>query len=153
MGWCWPTLPARSLGTGHRVIHGAAGAGKTLILVYRCLHLARALRKPILVVSYNRTLAGRLQAILAAKGAGDQVVVYSFAEDQGVGPRYVSDSTQLYPSKGLTRPLRETLIYRRFPAAHGCAAGIDHRRWLIPRQAANPFASAKAYRTLQRRAR
>ncbi|WP_018868993.1 DEAD/DEAH box helicase [Thioalkalivibrio sp. ALgr3] len=69
---------ARSLGTGHRVIHGAAGAGKTLILVYRCLHLARALRKPILVLCYNRTLADRLQAILAEKGAGDQVVVYNF---------------------------------------------------------------------------
>ena len=69
---------ARSLGTGHRVIHGAAGVGKTLILVYRCLHLARALRKPILVLCYNRTLAERLQAILAEKGAGDRVVVYNF---------------------------------------------------------------------------
>ena len=28
---------ARSLGEGHRVIHGVAGSGKTLILGYRCL--------------------------------------------------------------------------------------------------------------------
>ncbi|MFV8834147.1 3'-5' exonuclease [Aquisalimonas sp.] len=69
---------ARSLGSGHRVVHGAAGAGKTLILVYRCLHLARALRKPILVLCYNRTLAARLEQVLAEKGVGDQVVVYNF---------------------------------------------------------------------------
>ena len=31
---------ARSLGEGHRVIHGVSGSGKTLILGYRCLHLA-----------------------------------------------------------------------------------------------------------------
>lgn len=34
---------ARSLGEGHRVIHGVAGSGKTLILGYRCLHLAKLL--------------------------------------------------------------------------------------------------------------
>jgi hypothetical protein len=49
--------------------------------------------------------------------------------------------------------LRETLIVRRFPAAQGRAVGIDYRRWLIPKQAANPFASAKIYKTMQRRAR
>ncbi len=32
---------ARSLGDGHRVIHGVAGSGKTLILGYRCLHFGR----------------------------------------------------------------------------------------------------------------
>src|SRR5690606_25128097 len=31
---------AKSMGDGHRVIHGVAGSGKTLILGYRCLHLA-----------------------------------------------------------------------------------------------------------------
>lgn len=69
---------ARSLGEGHRVIHGAAGAGKTLILVYRCLHLARLLRKPILVLCYNRTLADRLHQMLARRGVGDAVVVRNF---------------------------------------------------------------------------
>src|SRR5690606_25512814 len=34
---------ARSLGDGHRVIHGVAGSGKTLILGYRCLQLAQTL--------------------------------------------------------------------------------------------------------------
>jgi superfamily I DNA and RNA helicase len=31
---------ARNLGDGHRVVHGVAGSGKTLILIHRCLHLA-----------------------------------------------------------------------------------------------------------------
>jgi superfamily I DNA and RNA helicase len=33
---------ARSLGDGHRVIHGVAGSGKTMILGYRAEYLARA---------------------------------------------------------------------------------------------------------------
>lgn len=65
---------ARSLGDGHRVIHGASGAGKTLILVYRCVHLARAVGKPILVLCYNVTLANRLQSLLAEKGLGEEQV-------------------------------------------------------------------------------
>jgi hypothetical protein len=40
---------ARSLGEGHRVIHGVAGSGKTMmILGYRCQYLAKVLPKPIL---------------------------------------------------------------------------------------------------------
>jgi hypothetical protein len=33
---------ARSLGDGHRVIHGVAGSGKTMILGYRAEYLAKA---------------------------------------------------------------------------------------------------------------
>ena len=69
---------ARSLGAGHRIIHGAAGAGKTLILVYRCLALAGALSKPILVLCYNKTLAARLETMLAARGLSGQVQVRNF---------------------------------------------------------------------------
>lgn len=69
---------ARSLGEGHRVIHGVAGAGKTLILVYRCLHLARLLSRPILVLCYNRALAARLQQLVHEKGIADKVQVYNF---------------------------------------------------------------------------
>jgi len=35
---------ARTLGEGHRVIHGAAGSGKTMILIFRARHLAAAAR-------------------------------------------------------------------------------------------------------------
>lgn len=69
---------ARSLGEGHRVIHGVAGSGKTMILGYRCLYLAQALQKPILVLCFNITLAARLRAFLSAKGIGAQVQVYHF---------------------------------------------------------------------------
>lgn len=71
-------LLARSLGEGHRVIHGVAGSGKTLILGYRCLHLARLLAKPILVLCYNIALAARLRDLIASRGIADKVSVYHF---------------------------------------------------------------------------
>ncbi len=37
---------ARSLGDGHRVIHGVAGSGKTMILGYRAEYLARRAQAP-----------------------------------------------------------------------------------------------------------
>ncbi|MDQ6989572.1 MAG: 3'-5' exonuclease [Mariprofundaceae bacterium] len=69
---------ARSLGEGHRVIHGVAGSGKTLILGYRCLHLAATMHKPILVLCFNITLAAKLRAFISAKGIDGQVQVYHF---------------------------------------------------------------------------
>lgn len=41
---------ARNLGNGHRVIHGVAGSGKTLILGYRCVQMADTLSRPALVL-------------------------------------------------------------------------------------------------------
>jgi superfamily I DNA/RNA helicase len=69
---------ARSLGDGHRVIHGVAGSGKTMILGYRCLHLARAQGKPILVLCFNRTLAARLGQIIRMHRLEAQVEIRSF---------------------------------------------------------------------------
>ncbi|AGA34924.1 DNA helicase II; NERD domain-containing protein [Thioalkalivibrio nitratireducens DSM 14787] len=69
---------ARSLGEGHRVIHGVAGSGKTMILAYRCLHLARAMNRPILALCFNVPLATRLEALLREQGLEDQVSVRSF---------------------------------------------------------------------------
>jgi hypothetical protein len=69
---------ARSLGEGHRVIHGVAGSGKTMILGYRCLYLAQLHSKPILVLCFNVTLAAKLRSFIASKGIGSQVQVYSF---------------------------------------------------------------------------
>lgn len=69
---------ARSLGEGHRVIHGAAGSGKTMILGYRCEQLARVSPKPILVLCFNRSLAGRLRQVLVEKGLGEKVSVQHF---------------------------------------------------------------------------
>jgi len=66
---------ARSLGDGHRVIHGVAGSGKTMILGYRAEYLARATAagKPVLVLCYNEPLAVMLAATMAAKGLGERV--------------------------------------------------------------------------------
>lgn len=69
---------ARSLGEGHRVIHGVAGSGKTLILGYRAEHLARIVVRPILVLCFNRTLAGKLAATMEEKGISDKVHVHHF---------------------------------------------------------------------------
>lgn len=69
---------ARSLGDGHRVIHGVAGSGKTMLLAYRCLHLARQTDQTILVLCFNKTLASRLQQLMAARGVSDRVSVRNF---------------------------------------------------------------------------
>jgi superfamily I DNA and RNA helicase len=69
---------ARRLGAGHRVIHGVAGSGKTMILGYRCLHLARELNKPILVLCYNVALAARLRAYIEHKGIVGRISVRHF---------------------------------------------------------------------------
>ena len=69
----------RNLGEGHRIIHGVAGSGKTLILAYRAMCLDKlGLAKPILVLCYNKTLAAKLKQLLAEKGAGDRVHVRHF---------------------------------------------------------------------------
>jgi len=66
---------ARSLGDGHRVIHGVAGSGKTMILVYRCIHLAETIDKPILVLCYNVSLAAMLRQKLHTEGLGHRVTI------------------------------------------------------------------------------
>lgn len=69
---------ARSLGEGHRVIHGVAGSGKTLILGYRAEHLAQIAAKPILVLCYNDSLARRIDAGMCAKGLQEKVHTHHF---------------------------------------------------------------------------
>ena len=69
---------ARNLGDGHRVIHGVAGSGKTLILLYRCLYLAENVTRPVLVLCFNITLANYLRECIADKGLAQKVHVYHF---------------------------------------------------------------------------
>jgi Nuclease-related domain/UvrD-like helicase C-terminal domain/AAA domain len=71
---------ARSLGEGHRVIHGVAGSGKTMILSYRAEYLAKASAsaRPVLVLCYNQPLAVKLDAVIAAKGLAAKVHVRNF---------------------------------------------------------------------------
>lgn len=69
---------ARSLGDEHRIIHGVAGSGKTMILGFRAMQLARELAKPILVLCYNKTLAARLEQLIGERGLSEKVQVYNF---------------------------------------------------------------------------
>lgn len=70
---------ARSLGDGHRVIHGVAGSGKTLILAYRCQKLLQEVTKPILVLCFNVPLAAKLRQMLHSRGISSaQVLVRNF---------------------------------------------------------------------------
>jgi hypothetical protein len=55
---------ARSLGNGHRVIHGVAGSGKTLLMAYRCQYLISEQSKPILVLCFNVALASLLRQMI-----------------------------------------------------------------------------------------
>lgn len=68
---------ARTLGEGHRVIHGPAGSGKTMILIFRAQQLAAAARpeQPVLVLCYNRALAERIGFVLRERGVSEQTVV------------------------------------------------------------------------------
>jgi hypothetical protein len=71
---------ARGLGEGHRLIHGPAGSGKTMILIFRAVQLQAAARpdKPILVLCYNKALQERIATMLRLKGVGPAVQVRTF---------------------------------------------------------------------------
>jgi hypothetical protein len=72
---------ARSLGDGHRVIHGVAGSGKTMILGYRAEYLAKASTassKPVLILCFNEPLAVKLHSVMHVKGLADRVHVRHF---------------------------------------------------------------------------
>lgn len=92
---------ARTLGDGHRVIHGVAGSGKTMILVFRAQQLAASARaeEPILILCYNRVLAQRIAAMLRERQVDEQRVVvrtfHAWCQD-------MVRSYQLDPPSGLT---------------------------------------------------
>ena len=59
---------ARSLGDGHRIVHGVAGSGKTLILAYRAQYLAESTQKPVLILCFNVSLAAHIEHMVEAQG-------------------------------------------------------------------------------------
>ena len=104
---------ARSLGEGHRVIHGAAGSGKTAILRYHAQALAQASApgaKPILVLCYHAPLAASLAAGWQAGGREGVLHTRHFhqwCEDQ------LQAHGQALPAPGLAPPARlDELILR-----------------------------------------
>lgn len=99
---------ARSMGEGHRVIHGVAGSGKTMILGYRAQYLAQAIAsKPILILCFNRALAARLQQMVDERGlaatvsarsfhgwCNDQLRLYHLRRPEGTGNEFIEKLVQ-----------------------------------------------------------
>lgn len=56
---------ARSVGEGHRIVHGVAGSGKTVILIARARLVAKDPNKRVLILCYNRALAEYFQRLFA----------------------------------------------------------------------------------------
>jgi hypothetical protein len=69
---------ARSLGSGHRILRGVAGSGKTLILAFRAEYLARVGTRPVLILCYGNGIAGRLENAMQDRGVEDRVQVSTF---------------------------------------------------------------------------
>jgi hypothetical protein len=81
---------ARGLGEGHRVIHGVAGSGKTMILGFRAQYLAKTMSKPVLILCFNVALAARLDHMMAERGLQQKVSAKNFmlVPHQLVTPRH-----------------------------------------------------------------
>lgn len=124
---------ARSLGEGHRVVHGVAGSGKTLILVYRCLHLVEQTTQPILVLCFNVALAAKLRQMLHEKGVdGNRVMVRHFhgwCSDLLRHYRIASPSYNQFQGKAYVEELVQRVIRAveagLIPAGHYGAVMID----------------------------
>ncbi len=107
---------ARSLGDGHRVIHGVAGSGKTMILGYRAEHLAQTQTpgsKPILILCYNEPLAVKLAATMQAKGLAERVHVryfHKWCRDQLVAYHLLPDNTRGWPVDKLMQEYVQRVI-------------------------------------------
>jgi superfamily I DNA and RNA helicase len=63
---------ARRLKSGHQIIKGPPGSGKTLVLVHRCCHIHQyhPQKKNILLVCYNIALVSYLKRLIQEKGVG-----------------------------------------------------------------------------------
>jgi len=131
---------ARSLGDGHRVIHGVAGSGKTLILVYRCLKLVEELKKPVLVLCYNKSLAARLRHLLNEKGIGDRQVsirnFHGWCSDLLKQHRFPLPSSNQYSGEAYINELVQRVIEGvnkgKIPAGSYGAVLIDEGHDFLP---------------------
>lgn len=69
---------ARSLGSGHHVVFGIAGSGKTVLLLARARLLAREARNRVLLLCYNKALAAHLATQMGDDPAFQNVEVRHF---------------------------------------------------------------------------
>lgn len=77
---------AISLGAGHRIIKGAAGSGKTLVLAYRAVTLKKFIPNlRVLILCYNITLRNYIRDLLKRIGKEDDV------DTSGIDVHYFHD--------------------------------------------------------------
>lgn len=118
---------ARSLGTGHRVIHGVAGSGKTAILKFRCRHLAALPNQRILLLCFNALLAADLRGFVRHEGLEDRVEAWNFHHlcRRQVERFGLPADPALKPYEAAEAAVLEALAKGRLPADQYSAVLID----------------------------
>ncbi|WP_169818596.1 DEAD/DEAH box helicase [Suttonella ornithocola] len=118
---------ARRLGAGHRVFHGCAGSGKSLLLIHRARKLAHAQPdKPILVLCFNKSLA----AFLKAQLQHPKIHVYHYhgwcIAMRDLYGLYVSNDAKegSYPER-LTQAIDKSIVNGKLPKGQYSAVLID----------------------------
>ncbi len=75
---------ARAIGSGHRIVYGVAGSGKTVLLIARAKLLANDLQKRILLLCYNRLLAQYVRTALAQYRGVEVLTFHRWGSSLGV---------------------------------------------------------------------
>ncbi|MEL7086790.1 MAG: NERD domain-containing protein/DEAD/DEAH box helicase [Cyanobacteria bacterium J06597_1] len=132
---------ARSLGDGHRVIHGVAGSGKTLILLHRAEQVAKLWPGTVLLLCFNVAFATYLRHAIAARALSKRVEVYSFhrwcqASLKQFGcPLPSNDGNAETYCQRLAERMKEAIAAGTIPRDRYIGVGIDEahdfeREWL-----------------------
>jgi hypothetical protein len=75
---------ACAIGTGHRIVYGVAGSGKTVLLIARAKLLAEDPNKRILLLCYNRLLAQHLTIALTSYRGVEVMTFHGWGVSSGV---------------------------------------------------------------------
>lgn len=109
---------ARSIGQGHRLIYGVAGSGKTVILLARARMLAKDSSRAILLLCYNKELAGRFRDELAEHPNIFPMSFHGWVARNRVRVRHDDFSSE-------AEDLRIRLLLERLQAGRGEAGRYD----------------------------
>jgi len=75
---------AHSLGEGHRIVYGVAGSGKTVLLIARANLIAQDQNKRVLILCFNRALAGYLGEVFVQSANVTCLHFHEWARRHGV---------------------------------------------------------------------